>query len=96
MPQSTEKKEEQEIKPVDENGHSGDNRQSLETVFRLAARLGKKNCSLSELSKEEQELVIQELGMCHWFPSDGKCSLNIGEEEMVKLLTKSIREVILQ
>ncbi|XP_067113347.1 uncharacterized protein si:dkey-250d21.1 [Osmerus mordax] len=96
MPQSTEKKEEQEIKPVDENGHSGDNRQSLETVFRLAARLGKNNCSLSELSKEEQELVIQELSMCHWFPSDGKCSLNIGEEEMVKLLTKSIREVILQ
>uniref|UniRef100_A0A8C7TS57 THAP-type domain-containing protein n=1 Tax=Oncorhynchus mykiss TaxID=8022 RepID=A0A8C7TS57_ONCMY len=93
--QSSDKKENQEMKAVDENGHTGDNRQSLEMVFRLAARLGKKKCQLSELSKEDQVLLIQDLGLCHWFGRDGKFTLNVGEEEMVELLTKSIREVIL-
>ncbi|XP_052313862.1 uncharacterized protein LOC118391785 isoform X7 [Oncorhynchus keta] len=93
--ESFDKKENQEMKAVDENGHTGDNRQSLEMVFRLAARLGKKKCQLSELSKEDQVLLIQDLGLCHWFGRDGKFTLNVGEEEMVELLTKSIREVIL-
>ncbi|XP_064834380.1 uncharacterized protein LOC135548564 [Oncorhynchus masou masou] len=93
--QCSDKKENQEMKAVDENGHTGDNRQSLEMVFRLAARLGKKKCQLSELSKEDQVLLIQDLGLCHWFGRDGKFTLNVGEEEMVELLTKSIREVIL-
>ncbi|KAM9539031.1 uncharacterized protein ACWYII_037746 isoform 1-T1 [Salvelinus alpinus] len=93
--QSSDKKENQEMKAVDENGHTGDNRQSLEMVFRLAARLGKKKCQLSELSKEDQVLLIQDLGLCHWFGRDGKSTLNVGEEEMVEILTKSIREVIL-
>lgn len=94
--QSCDKKEDQEMKLVDENGHIGDNRQSLETVFRLAARLGKKNCQFSELSKEDKELLIQDLGMCHWFGSDGKWTVILGEEEMVTILMKSIREEICQ
>ncbi|KAL0994377.1 hypothetical protein UPYG_G00121420 [Umbra pygmaea] len=92
--QSSDRKEDQEVKATEENGHPGDNRQSLETVFKLAARLGKK-CQLTKLSKEDQDLVTQELAMCHWFGRDGKYMLNIGEEEIVQLLTKSIREVIL-
>nr|XP_046178726.1 uncharacterized protein si:dkey-250d21.1 isoform X1 [Oncorhynchus gorbuscha] len=93
--QSSDKKKDQEMKAVDENGHTGDNRQSLEAVFRQAARLGKNKCQLSELSKEDQDLLIQDLSMCHWFGRDGKFTCKIGEEEMVQLLTKSIREVIL-
>ncbi|KAF7655676.1 hypothetical protein LDENG_00052380 [Lucifuga dentata] len=93
--QSPDKNEDQEMKPADENGHAGDNRQSLETVFRLAATLGKKNISLSEISEEDREFFIQELSMCHWF-SESKCTPNISEGEMVKLLLKGIRDVILK
>ncbi|XP_071374857.1 uncharacterized protein [Centroberyx affinis] len=96
LQQSPDKNEDQDMKPTDENGHTGDNLKSLETVFRLAALLGKKNSSLSEISKEDQELFIQELGMCHWFEFESKCAPSIGEAEMVKMLIKGIRDVILQ
>lgn len=91
---SPEKIEDQDMKPADENGHAGDNRQSLETVFRLAATLGKKNVGLSEISEEDRELLIQELSMCQWF-GESKCTASIGEAEMVKLLIEGIRNVIL-
>ncbi|KAM4619882.1 uncharacterized protein ACJ7VT_006638 [Polymixia lowei] len=96
LQQSADKNEDQDLKATDENGHTGNNCESLETVFRLAALLGKKNSSLSEISKEEQEHLIQELGMCHWFGGDSKYTPNIGEAEMVKMLIKGIRDVILQ
>ncbi|XP_029924231.1 uncharacterized protein LOC115371185 [Myripristis murdjan] len=92
--QSPNHNEDQDIKPRDENGHTGDNLQSLETVFRMAALLGKKNSSLSEISNEDRELFVQELGMCHWFGSESKCTPS--EAEMVKMLIKGIRDVILQ
>lgn len=94
--QAPDKNEDQDMKPADENGHAGDNRQSLVRVFRLAAQLGKKNCSLSDLSEEEQELFIQELSMCHWFRRESKCTPSISEAETVKLLTEGIRDVILK
>lgn len=90
------KTEDQEMKSADENGHTGDNRQSLATVFKLAALLGKKNSSLSDLSEENRELFVQELAMCHWFGSESKCSQAIGETEMVKLLIQGVRDVILK
>ncbi|XP_029375732.1 uncharacterized protein LOC115054602 [Echeneis naucrates] len=94
--QSSDKIEDQDMKPADENGHTGDNRQSLATVFRLAALLGKKNSSLSHLSDDDRELFIQELSMCHWFGRENKCTLSIGDDEMVNLLINGIRDVILK
>ncbi|XP_068456505.1 uncharacterized protein si:dkey-250d21.1 [Clinocottus analis] len=90
------KVEDQDMKPADENGHSGDNRQSLATVFKLAALLGKKNSGLSDLSEEDRELFIQELSVCHWFGNEGKCAPSIGDDEMVNLLINGIRDVILK
>ncbi|XP_062289056.1 uncharacterized protein si:dkey-250d21.1 [Scomber scombrus] len=94
--QSPDKNEDQDMKPVDENGHTGDNRQSLLRVFRLAALLGKKNSSFADLSEEERELFIQELNMCRWFRRESKCTPSIGETETVKLLIDGIRDVILK
>ncbi|XP_035522546.1 uncharacterized protein si:dkey-250d21.1 [Morone saxatilis] len=94
--QSPDKIEDQDMKPADENGHAGDNRQSLATVFRLATLLGKKNSSLSDISEEDRELFIQELSMCHWFGSESKCTPCIGDDEMVNLLINGIRDVILK
>ncbi|XP_056141305.1 uncharacterized protein si:dkey-250d21.1 [Lampris incognitus] len=94
LQQCIDKNDDQDMKPVDENGLTGDNRQSLEIVFRLAALLGKKNCSLSEISAEDQELFVQELGMCHWFGCDRKYYAD--EAELMKMLIKGIRGAILQ
>lgn len=94
--QLPDKIEDQDMKQADENGHSGDNRQSLATVFRLAALLGKKNSSLSDLSEDVGELFIQELSMCHWFGSDSKFTPSIGDDEMVNILINGIRDVILK
>ncbi|XP_072302821.1 uncharacterized protein [Eucyclogobius newberryi] len=84
--------EDQEMKAADENGHSGDNCQSLAIVFKLATELGKKNCSLSDISEENRELVFQELSMCHWFESENKC--NIGVAQMSTLVIQGIRDFI--
>lgn len=94
--QSPDKNDDQDMKAADENGHTGDNRQSLTRVFRLAALLGKKNCSFSDLAEEERELFIQELNMCRWFRRDSKCAPSISETETVKLLIDGIRDVILK
>ncbi|KAM9847017.1 uncharacterized protein ACBR49_010268 [Aulostomus maculatus] len=88
--------EHQDTKPADENGHLGDNRQSLASVFRLAAQLGKKNCSISDLPEEERELFIQELSLCHWFQRENKCAQTLKEDEIVQLLIDGIRDVILK
>lgn len=84
------------MKQVDENGQSGDNRQSLATLFRLAALLGKKNISLSDLPEDVLELFIQELSVCHWFGSPSKFTPCLGDDEMVKTLISGIRDVILK
>ncbi|KAM7398540.1 hypothetical protein PAMA_006444 [Pampus argenteus] len=94
--QSPDKNDDQDMKPADENGHTGDNRQSMMRVFRLAAQLGKKNSNLSDLSEEEQEFFIQDLSMCHWFRRESKCTPSISEAETVKLLIEGIRDVILK
>ncbi|XP_033955806.1 uncharacterized protein [Pseudochaenichthys georgianus] len=94
--QSLDKIEDHEMKTADENGHSGDNRQSLATVFKLATLLGKKNVSLSDLSEEDGEHFIQELSLCHWFGNESKCTPSIGDDEMVNLLINGIRDVILK
>lgn len=84
------------MKQADENGLSGDNRQSLATVFRLAALLRKKNSSLSELSEDVTELFIQELSMCHWFGSESKLTPTVSDDEMVNFLINGIRDVIIK
>ncbi|XP_072230488.1 uncharacterized protein [Leuresthes tenuis] len=94
--QSPEKIQDQDMKAVDENGHTGDNRQSLATVFRLAAALGKKNSRLCDLSEEDREPLVQELKMCHWFGSESKSTPSISDDEMVNLLINGIRDVILK
>lgn len=86
--------EDEEMKAADENGHIGDNCQSLSIVFKLATALGKNNCSLSELSEENRELMFQELSMCHWFESESKC--NIGEAQMGALVIQGVRDFILR
>lgn len=88
------KHEDQEMKAADENGHIGDNCQSLTIVFKLAAALGKKNCSLSDISEENRELIFQELSMCHWFESGKKC--NIGAAQMGSLVIQGVRDFILK
>ena len=85
-----------EEQPAEENGHSGDNQQSLETVFRLAALLAKKNGTLADVPTEETESIVQELGLCRWLGADGRGKLHIGQSEIAALLTKGIRDVILQ
>ncbi|XP_019750662.1 uncharacterized protein LOC109531074 [Hippocampus comes] len=87
--------EQQHMKPVDENGQIGDNRQSLVTLFRQAAILGKKNISITDLSEEEIERFTQELNLCHWFKKENKCALSMSEAEIVTLLIDGIRDVIL-
>ncbi|XP_026183468.1 uncharacterized protein LOC113142629 [Mastacembelus armatus] len=94
--QFPDKTEDQEMKSADEKGHAGDNPQSLATVFRLAALLGKKNSSLSDLSEEDREYFIQELSLCHWFGSESKSTSFIGDDEIVNLLINAIRNVILK
>nr|XP_020477719.1 uncharacterized protein LOC109972863 [Monopterus albus] len=94
--QLPDKAEGQDLKSADENGHAGDNHQSLATVFRLAALLGKRNSSLSDLSEEDQEFFSQELSMCHWFGSESKFTPSTGDNEMVNLLINGIRDVILK
>ncbi|KAK2879830.1 uncharacterized protein si:dkey-250d21.1 isoform X1 [Channa argus] len=91
--QSLDNIEDQDMKQADENGNTGDNRQSLATLFRLAAVLGKKNSSLSDLSEEVIDLFIQDISMCHWFGS--KCT-PVGDDEIVSLLINGIRDVILK
>ncbi|XP_047234940.1 uncharacterized protein si:dkey-250d21.1 [Girardinichthys multiradiatus] len=94
--QSPEKLQNQEMTAADENGLTGDNRQSLATVFRLAALLGKKKSSLCDLSEEDREPLVQELKMCHWFGSESKGIPWISDDEMVNLLINGIRDVILK
>ncbi|XP_047462600.1 uncharacterized protein si:dkey-250d21.1 isoform X2 [Mugil cephalus] len=96
MEHSPDKMEIQDVKPADENGHSGDNLQSLMTVFRLAALLGKRDCTLFDLPEEDRELFLQELSMCHWFGNESKNTSSISDDEMVNLLINGIREVILK
>ncbi|XP_027887045.1 uncharacterized protein LOC114153017 [Xiphophorus couchianus] len=93
---SPEKLQIQEMKATDENGLTGDNRQSLATVFRLAALLGKKKRSLCELSEEDREPLVQELKLCHWFGSESKSISWISDDEMENLLINGIRDVILK
>uniref|UniRef100_A0A3Q3M8J7 Uncharacterized protein n=1 Tax=Labrus bergylta TaxID=56723 RepID=A0A3Q3M8J7_9LABR len=93
--QSIDHPEIQDMKPADENGHAGDNRRSIATVFRQAALLGKKNIHLSDLSEESRELFSQELSMCQWFGSDSKCTF-ISDDEVLNLLINGIRDVILK
>ncbi|XP_037126370.1 uncharacterized protein si:dkey-250d21.1 isoform X2 [Syngnathus acus] len=90
------REEQQHVKPVDENGQIGDNRQSLVTIFRQAAILGKKNTSFTELSEAEKEYFIQDLNMCHWFRKENKWALSMSEAEIVTLLIEGIREVLLK
>ncbi|XP_054611670.1 uncharacterized protein si:dkey-250d21.1 [Dunckerocampus dactyliophorus] len=94
--QCSDLKEGPHVKLTDDNCHVGDNRESLVTVFRLAALLGKKNTSITSLSEEEREYFTQELNMCHWFKKDNKCAPSISEAEIAKLLMKGMRGVVLK
>lgn len=93
---SSEIPEDHNIKLGSENGTAGDNRQSFATVFRIAALLGKRNSSLSDLSEEDQAFVNQELSLCHWFATQGKCASSISDDEMVQLIINGIRDAILR
>ncbi|KAI4874580.1 hypothetical protein NFI96_034491 [Prochilodus magdalenae] len=86
---------EEQVKPLDENGHSGqpaDNLQSSQRVFRAAARLARRNCLFSKLSKEEQDRVVQELSTCHWSQGNVQC---LSDADILESMVKSIREAII-
>lgn len=83
--------EDQDVKPTEENSCTGDNSQSLKTVFRLAAFLRKKNSSLSQLSEEDRALFVQQLSLCHWVDTPA-----ISDGDIAKLLIDGIRAVILK
>lgn len=91
---SSETPEDHDIKRENENGSAGDNRQSFATVFRLAALLGKRNSSLSDLPEEDRTLFVQELSLCHWFGT--VCGPSISDDEMVQLIINGIRDAILR
>ncbi|XP_066506444.1 uncharacterized protein si:dkey-250d21.1 [Hoplias malabaricus] len=87
--------EEEQTKVLDENGHSvkpADNLQSSEKVFRVAARMARRNCLFSDLPKEEQDGIIQELSSCHWSQENIKC---LSDGEILENVVKSTREAIL-
>ncbi|XP_051971501.1 uncharacterized protein LOC127635465 [Xyrauchen texanus] len=93
--------EEQNIKlnvekqTVDEICHSeepANNIQNIVKVFKQAAMVARRNCSLIDLSKQEQDDVVQKLSSCHWVQEDGKL---FSEGEMLQNIVKAIRETIL-
>ncbi|RXN27567.1 hypothetical protein ROHU_019935 [Labeo rohita] len=91
--------EEQHVKEVeqvpDENGHSGepaDNIRNCEEVFKQAAKLARRNCSLIDLSKPEQDAIVQKLASCHWVQEEGT---SFSEGEMLQRFVKAVREIIL-
>ncbi|XP_016416839.1 uncharacterized protein LOC107746985 [Sinocyclocheilus rhinocerous] len=89
-----EKVEEVEQVP-DENGHSdepADNIKNCEEVFKQAATLARRNCSLIDLDKPEQDAVVQKLALCHWVKEEGTL---FSEGEMLQSIVKAIRETIL-
>ncbi|XP_007259509.3 uncharacterized protein si:dkey-250d21.1 isoform X1 [Astyanax mexicanus] len=84
--------EDQQMKPLDENGHSADNLQSSERIFRLAAKIARRNCLISDLPKEEQDFILQELGTCHWDQGNIKF---LSDGEILEYIVKSIRDTVL-
>lgn len=82
----------QQAKPLDENGHSDQPADSLQRVFMVAARLARKKRLFLDLPKEEQDLVMQELRMCHWDQENTKHSSDV---DMLESIVKSMRETIL-
>lgn len=84
--------EELQAKPLDDddNRHCVQPVDSLQRVFMVAARLARKKCLLLELPKEEQDLVVQELGMCQWDQENTKHF-----SDLLDNIVKSMRKAIL-
>ncbi|XP_052463985.1 uncharacterized protein LOC128021096 isoform X1 [Carassius gibelio] len=88
------KVEEVELVP-DENGHSNepaDSTSNCDEVFKQEAKLARRNCSLIDLSKPEQDAVVQNLASCHWVQEEGKL---FSEGEMLQRIVKAIQQTIL-
>nr|XP_055064176.1 uncharacterized protein si:dkey-250d21.1 isoform X2 [Misgurnus anguillicaudatus] len=86
--------EEQE-RNMDKNGHSEepvDNIPNCEKVFKQAAVLARRNCSFNDLSKWEQDSILQDLASCHWALEE---RMSFSEGEMLQCIVKAIREQIL-
>ncbi|XP_027014268.2 uncharacterized protein si:dkey-250d21.1 isoform X2 [Tachysurus fulvidraco] len=81
--------EELQAKPLDENSHSDQPVDNLQQVFVVAARLARKKCLLSELPEEEQDSVVQELGMCRWDQENTKHFSDV-LDNIVKAMRKTI------
>ncbi|XP_051542358.1 uncharacterized protein LOC127433990 isoform X2 [Myxocyprinus asiaticus] len=85
----------EEKQTVDKNGDSvepANNMHNFVKVFKQAAMLARRNCTLIDLSKEEQDDVVQKLASCHWVQEEGKL---FSEEEMLQSIVKAIRETII-
>lgn len=80
---------------VDANGHSSENEQNFEVVFEQAAQLARRNCAFSEISKEDQDLLLQCLGICHWTDRDDQRTPGTEEKDILVGLVKSVRKAIL-
>lgn len=82
----------QQAKPLDENGHSDQPADGLQRVFMVAARLARKKRLFLDLPKEQQDVVVQELGVCHWDLENLK---RLSDTDMLESIVKSMRETIL-
>ncbi|XP_065115700.1 uncharacterized protein [Paramisgurnus dabryanus] len=86
---------EEQDRNMDKNGHSDepvDNIPNCEKVFKQAVMLARRNCSFNDLSKQEQDSILQDLASCHWVQEEG---MSFSEGEMLQCIVKSIREQIL-
>lgn len=80
------------MKPLDENGHSDQSADVLQKVFMVAARLARKKRLFLDLSQEEQNLVVQDLGACCW---DQEKMKPLSDVNVLESIVKSMRETIL-
>ncbi|XP_062870415.1 uncharacterized protein si:dkey-250d21.1 isoform X2 [Trichomycterus rosablanca] len=83
----------EEVEP--ENGQTdrpSDNLNSLQTVFRVATRLARRNRPFRELPTEDQELVLQELGACQW--DQRNTNHILPDVEILESIVRSIRETV--
>ncbi|XP_066555623.1 uncharacterized protein LOC136746773 [Amia ocellicauda] len=87
---------EQSLAVTDENGHAGEDRQSLEIFFKKATELGRMNCRVPDLSTEDQQALLQNLrNACDWTAGVDHNSSDISLEEVLEMLVRSIRQDIL-
>lgn len=81
---------------MEENGCMGDNSDSLNAVFSLAALLRRRDSSLAQLPDPDRALVLQQLSLCHWVGGRDKDGPPLSDGDAVRLLIDGLRSAILK